>query len=102
MDDQDTIATEAKEGRQLTITILNEDDGRQYQLQAGPGTPIHALLQRFYAQELNRERRPDDRLRCEADGEDVFQFNELHLRDYLEAGHCVRLIWRFASASGGA
>ncbi len=102
MDAQDIPTTEAAAGGSLTVTILNEDDGRQHPMQAGPGTPIHALLQRFYAQELHRERRPDDRLRCEASGEDVFQFSELHLRQYLEAGHCPGLIWRFATASGGA
>lgn len=102
MDAHDIPTTEAPTEGSLAVTILNEDDGRQCRLQAGPGTPIRSLLQRFYTQELHRERRPDDRLRCEASGEDVFQFSELHLREYLEAGHCPGLIWRFASASGGA
>ena len=88
-------------GADLTITVFNEDNGRKITITAGPGTPIKTVIARTY-DELKVPRQADDRLRCEANGQDVFQFSELHLSQYITAGHCPALVWLFAGGTGGA
>ncbi len=89
------------QGESLVVTVVNEENGRDYPLHAGPGTPLKTLIERMY-RELKVERQLDDRLRCEGSGEDVFGFAEMHLGDYLRAGHCPDQVWLFAGGTGGA
>lgn len=85
----------------LTVTIVNEENGEEFTLNGGKGTPIHALISQMY-EKLNLTRQNDDRLRCESSQENVFDFSNLHLGDYLDAGHCPDLVWLFAGGTGGA
>jgi hypothetical protein len=39
---------------------------------------------------------------AESGGEDVFQFEGLTFKEYIEAGHCPELNWLFAGGTGGA
>lgn len=89
------------EDRDLVVMVVNEDNGREYRFHVGRGITIGKIIERMY-KELKVERRTGDRLRCEADGEDVFAFVEMRLRDYLAAGHCPDLVWLFAGEAGGA
>lgn len=90
---------------EVTIKIVDEDNGKEISIQGGQGTPIGTLVERVYEKLKERfgvQRQPDDRLRCESNGEDVYQFAGLHLRDYLAGGHCAGLVWLFARGTGGA
>lgn len=87
--------------RATTVTVVNEDNGDEFTLSAGAGTPLSVLVGRMYKR-LGVERKPDDRLRCESGGGDVFAFAQLTLGQYVEAGHCPCLVWLFAGGTGGA
>jgi Multiubiquitin len=87
--------------RRLLVQVHNEDNGADIKLPAVRRTKLEALLALMY-EELKVPKQPDDRLRCETGGEDVFQFANLTLGDYVDAGHCQCLVWLFAGGTGGA
>jgi len=88
-------------GKNLTVTIHDEDSGGPpISLPAGPGTPVRTVIERLYA-ELGTERRPGDRLRCLANGSNVFGHEAEHLGDYA-VSVCTDLVWAFARDTGGA
>jgi hypothetical protein len=87
--------------RIYTITVFNEDNGRPIELHAHGRDKLSALFEEMYTK-LGVSRKPDDRLRCEEGGGDVFPFAELKLNQYVEAGHCKCLVWLFAGGTGGA
>ncbi len=91
-------ATKTKE---VVITVVNEDSGRDFKLREGRCTLIKTVIEHMY-DKLKVERKANDRLRCESTNQDVFAFAELHLIDYLEEGHCPDLVWLFAGETGGA
>jgi hypothetical protein len=82
------------------ITVVNEDNGKQYELVGFNETKISTLIAETY-HKLCVTRQDDDRLRCEGGG-DVFQYADLTLGAYLGAGHCHCLVWLFAGGTGGA
>lgn len=86
----------------LEVTVHNEDDGESYPLHVTRSETLAKAIERLYKNKLRLERQPDDRLRCESGGEDVFQFEGLTFKQYLEAGHCPELDWLFAGGTGGA
>lgn len=86
----------------LKVTIHNEDDGAVYRFAAQRHELLARVIREFYEQKLRREPFEDDRLKCEANGEDVFVFSELTFGEYLDAGHCPELVWLFAGGTGGA
>ena len=88
-------------GQSITITVVNEDNGREFELNAGKGTPVSTLIERAY-EKLGVTRQGDDRLRCEKTNEDVFPFASIQLGQYLDAGHCPTREWLFAGGTGGA
>jgi hypothetical protein len=92
---------ERGKGQDLVISVYNEDNGLSEDLHAGRGTPVSTLIERMY-EKFRLERQPDDRLRCEGTGEDVFAYAGTHLGDYLQVGHCPNLQWLFAGGTGGA
>jgi hypothetical protein len=92
---------EQDKGQDLLVSVYNEDNGLSEDLRAGRGTPVSTVIERMY-EKFRLERQPDDRLRCEGTGEDVFAYAGMHLGDYLEAGHCPDLRWTFAGGTGGA
>jgi hypothetical protein len=90
-----------EEHGQITIPIFDEDNSNTYEVSGGPGTPVRNLIDELYKRHLKRDRRPDDRLRCEDTGADVFQFQDMHLRDYVSQ-QCTKRSWLFAGGVGGA
>lgn len=87
--------------RRITVHVVNEDNGEEIDLPATRRVRIERLISVIY-DKFHVQRQPDDRLRCEQGGEDVFQFAQLTLGEYLDAGHCKCLVWLFASGTGGA
>jgi len=87
--------------RIITITIVNEDNGHEFQLNGRGRDTVAHMIDEMY-KKIGVPRRPDDRLRCEEGGDDVFAFANLTLDQYVEAGHCKCLTWLFAGGTGGA
>lgn len=90
--------------KSVTLTVVNEDTGKEYELHGGPGEPLATLVNELYKAKLKTERKPDDRLRCESSGEDVFAYADqgLTLGEYFDHGHCPDHIWLWAGGTGGA
>jgi hypothetical protein len=86
----------------VKVTVHNEDDGDEYHLHARISSTLAKAIARLYKDKLRRERREDDRLTCEAGGEDVFQYEDLTFEAYLADGHCPGLQWLFVAGTGGA
>jgi len=87
--------------RLISVEIVNENNGDEFRVKALKQTKLETLITEMYTK-LGVPRRADDRLRCEATGEDVFGFAQLTMGQYLEAGHCHCLVWRFVGGTGGA
>lgn len=87
--------------RALSVEIVNENNGDEFRLEAMKHTKLEILFAEMYVK-LGVPRRADDRLRCEETGEDVFGFAQLTLGQYLDAGHCHCLVWKFVGGTGGA
>jgi hypothetical protein len=82
------------------ITVVNEDNGKILEFSGFNETKVSELIEEMYRR-LGLARQRDDRLRCEG-GSDVFQYAELTLAVYVDAGHCRCLVWLFAAGTGGA
>jgi hypothetical protein len=87
--------------RIMTITIVNEDNGHEFKLHGCRRDTVAYMIDEMY-KKIGVPHRPDDRLRCENGGGDVFVFSSLTLVQYVEAAHCKCLIWLFAGGTGGA
>lgn len=98
----DDLDQNAPDEEKVTVTVHNEDDGAEYHLRARVTATLEKVIDRLYEHKLRRERREDDRLSCEAGGEDVFQFAQLTFETYLAEGHCPKLVWLFVAGTGGA
>jgi hypothetical protein len=85
----------------LIVTVVNEDNGDEFTLEGDGETKVGVLILRMY-EALKVERRPDDRLRCENGGGDIFSLANLTLDEYVKHGHCRCLVWLFAGGTGGA
>jgi hypothetical protein len=91
-------------GADLTVTVTNENNGKTDTFHAGPGTPVSTIIERMYESTklgIGRGRSSEDRLRCKENGEDIFQFSALHLKE-LQEKHCNSLNWKFSGPTGGA
>lgn len=86
--------------REITITVVHEDSGREVELQAGPGTPVRTVIERAYAA-LGIERNSADRLRVESAGTNVFEHEDQRLGDFL-ALVGDETVWLLAGPTGGA
>jgi hypothetical protein len=91
-------------GKSLTVTVVNEDNGKEYELHGGAGEPLANLVTQLYQAKLKTQRKDDDRLRCESSGEDVFGYAEqgMTVGAYFDSGHCPDHTWVFAAGTGGA
>lgn len=99
MNSHETSAKQ-NQGRQITITVIHEDSGREIELQAGPGTPVRTMIERAYSA-LGIENNPADRLRVESTGTNVLEHQERHLDDFLQiVGNDT--VWLLAGPTGGA
>jgi hypothetical protein len=92
-------AAQPHDGGPLTLTIENEDTGRDIVLHVGRGETVQHAIDALY-RELGRSPDPRDRIRCVADGSDVLPFADEKLKDYL--ARCPDLRWRFSGPTGGA
>jgi len=99
---QQTGDDKAEHGRRHALHVHNEDNGANYTIPAEGTETIETIVSTLYTEKIKAARKPDDRLRCEKGGEDVFQFTSLTLDAYLSAGHCPELRWLFAAGTGGA
>lgn len=86
---------------ELVVTVVNEDNGTEFELEGRPEERLESFFARMYAK-LGVARQSDDRLRCESGGADVFASASLTLEEYVRAGHCKCLVWLFAGGTGGA
>jgi hypothetical protein len=86
--------------KKVTIVVHNEDSGRNIQVKGLESDPVQFYIDRLY-EELKITRKPDDRLRCESTGADVFPFASLTIEEYLRQ-HCSAHEWLFAGGTGGA
>ena len=89
-------------GKSITVTVINEDDGKHYMIHGGEGEPLENLVAKLY-EDMKTTRKDDDRLRCESSGEDVFGFADqgMTVGTYF-ASHCTDHTWLFAAGTGGA
>lgn len=92
---------EEQERRELGVTIHDEDDGTVAHVTGTPEELVGAVVDRFYKDDLHRERRGGDRLWCEANGSDVFSRLNERLEQYAKT-ECRALVWLFAGDQGGA
>lgn len=92
---------EEPERRELSVTIHDEDDGTVVHIPATPEAPVGTVVDRYYKDHLHRERHDGDRLRCEANGDDVFTHLDEHLEHYAKT-ECRALVWLFVGDQGGA
>lgn len=84
-----------------TIKLINELDGREYDIPAGFGEKIEKLIADVY-KKLKRERKPDDKLYCRSNKNSVFDSAGLTFKEYIEQDICSDLVWKFAGEAGGA
>ena len=94
-------STTMKKDKDLKVTVHDEDDGSVFQIEGEPQERVAAVVERLYHGHLRRERRDGDRLRCDADGDDVFAHLDEKLQSYRST-RCRALIWNFLGDQGGA
>ncbi|MDQ3629772.1 MAG: hypothetical protein M3417_00545 [Actinomycetota bacterium] len=100
--DTDKDKPDDKDRKHVPVVVVNEDDGDQYKLNAKQDDTLASVIAELFEKKLKRERRTDDRLRCESGEEDVLQYETLTFKQYLDTGHCPGLTWLFAAGTGGA
>jgi hypothetical protein len=83
------------------VTVDNKDSGDTIRLRVLVAVTVGVIIERVYA-EFRLTRQPDDRLTCRGNGEDVFQYADRTLAEYLDEGHCRDLHWSFVGDTGGA
>jgi hypothetical protein len=88
-------------GASLTVVVHDEDAGGEpFTFHGGPGTPVSTVVAELY-RELKTDRKPDDRLTCVANGDNVFAHEQEHLGQYAESV-CKSLEWAWSGKTGGA
>lgn len=92
---------EEQERRELSVTVHDEDDGTVEHVIGTPEELVGTVVDRFYKDHLHRDRRDGDRLRCEANGDDVFSRLDERLEHYAKT-ECRALVWLFVGDQGGA
>lgn len=85
----------------IRITVVNELDGKEYEIPAGQGQTVGQLVEAVY-KKLKRTPSPNDRLYCQETKDSVLKHVALKLKDYMALGACSGLVWAFAGSPGGA
>jgi hypothetical protein len=101
MPEHDSSGKDKDKGSDLVVTVHDEDDGSVYNVAGERQETLQVVVDRLYRDHLRRERRPDDRLRCDGNGDDVFAHLGDRLRQY-QATQCRELTWNFSGDQGGA
>ena len=96
-----TDVTKEKKDKDLKVKVHDEDDGSVFHIEGKPEERVDAVVERLYKDHLQRERREGDRLRCDANGDDVFAHLGEDLQTY-RATRCRGLVWNFLGDQGGA
>ena len=89
-----------REHRKIKIIVHDEDSGRNYDIEASETASVNFFIEKFY-KEIGRAKKPDDRLRCECTGADVFQHAHMNIEHYSRE-FCKDRHWLFAGGTGGA
>ena len=85
----------------LTVTVHNEDAGGDpLVFHDSKEALVSAVITQLYIA-LNTTRKPDDRLKCIANGDNVFSHETETLGHYAERV-CEKLEWAWSGKSGGA
>jgi len=85
----------------LTVTVHNEDAGGDpLVFHDSKETLVSAVIAQLYTA-LKTTRKPDDRLKCIGNGDNVFSHETETLGHYAEHV-CERLEWAWSGKSGGA
>jgi len=92
---------ESPKEHELQVTVHDEDDGNVFHIKATHEELVRSVVDRMYRGDLHRDRREGDRLRCDANGDDVFAHLEERLEHYAKT-HCHELVWDFTGDQGGA
>lgn len=90
----------SEHARELLVTVHNEDNGLPVEIHAEPESLVSTVIAKMY-EKFNLTRKPNDRLRCESTGADVFAYANDRLSAY-EHTRCRDLVWLFAGDQGGA
>jgi hypothetical protein len=96
-----TEITEEAADRELRLTVHDEDDGSVFHIKGEAEGTVAVVVHKLYSEHLHRDRLSGDRLRCDANGDDVFEHLEEQLRNYRKT-HCHQLVWNFVGDQGGA
>lgn len=83
------------------VTVDNKDSADTIRLRVPVTMTISAVIDKMYA-EFRLTQQLEDRLTCRRDGEDVYQYADRTLAQYLDEGHCPNLHWSFVGDTGGA
>ena len=86
--------------QKVKIVVHDEDAGRNIDLEGHRRDSVNFFIEQFYSK-LGRARKNDDRLRCECNGNDVFQHAHLNIEHYIHE-FCHKHLWLFAGGTGGA
>jgi hypothetical protein len=92
---------EEHEKKQITIEVINEDDGHEGKVHAHPSDLVRTVVEKAYHEVVKRAPQPGDRVRCVGSGEDVLKYADMHIGTYV-ASHCRSHEWLFAGQTGGA
>ena len=84
----------------VEVTAHDEDSGKTFRLAGTRVETVQHFIDALYL-DLKTGRKADDRLRCEGDNQDVFQYAHLNIEIYFHQ-HCAAHVWLFASGTGGA
>lgn len=88
------------EQEKVNIVVHDEDNGRNIDLKGHARDSVSFFVDQLY-DKLGRKRKDDDRLRCECNGNDVFQHGHLNIEHYIHE-FCRKHLWLFAGGTGGA
>ena len=86
---------------QLTVKIFDEETLTEYSVISPASSTVGHVVAAFYREDLRRERDPEDRLWCTANGDSVFAHETEELASYARRT-CRELSWTFVGPTGGA
>jgi hypothetical protein len=89
-----------KEHHTIKIVVHDEDSGLNYDIEGPAHETVNFFIEKLY-NDIGRSRKPDDRLRCDCTGADVFQYAHMNIEHYSRE-FCKDRYWTFVGGTGGA